>query len=515
MGETAPEMIERIAREWAPDLLLCWLPEVYPPPLGIEDAPVRTVALISDWNVFYPILALNLSRYDLTLCDKHGVGVFRSDYVSPHYLFPLYSQVTPFHRPYGGEKDIDVVFVGNLNHAAHRTRAHYLERLAKLSDRYRIVITADVRGEAYGRLLSRSRVVFNHSIRGEVNLRVLETMACGSLAFLEENNREVRDWFDVDAELVLYNAENFEKRLVHYLEHREEAEAVTARGHARAAEFAGENRLTRLIEWAAEQACGARRFHDLPAEEREYQDLRMYGRSPSAVYRSLELRLLSKLMQEWPDDPRVLTAAGCYLLAPEADAEQQHVRCVKSFAKACECAGDSAPYALNAATALRAFGMTDGEATYLKKALDATDLEGADLLIGHGGDAFYVQWQLAVAEKTATCAALHAEALIRLAAIHTGRGDHVSAEAELVRAGELDATAVRRLPMLAELYWATGRQVEAVDTLRRALPDLPMDVAVRQRLCDMLVALGAKSEAKALAEESLAITRACQDPPIM
>ena len=251
LQETAPEIIERIARDWPPDLLLCWIPEVHPPPLGIEEVPIPTVALVSDWNVYHRVLRVNLARYDLVLCDKPGVEVLRSDLVHPEYLFPLYSQISIAHKPWPVEKDIDILFVGNLNHAAHATRAHYLERLAKLSDRYRVVITGGVVGDAYGQLLARARIVFNHSIRGELNLRVFETLACGSLAFIEEDNTEVRDWFEPGREVVLYNARNFEGQLSHYLEHPSAAAETAANGHARASEFAGENRFDRIIEWAS------------------------------------------------------------------------------------------------------------------------------------------------------------------------------------------------------------------------------------------------------------------------
>ena len=515
--ETACQVIARISKEWRPDLLLCWLPEVVPPPMGIEEVPVRTVALVSDWNVFYPILSVNLARYDLVLCDRHGVDVFRSALVTPHYLFPLYSQVSPLHKPYGLEKDIDVLFVGNLNHAAHARRARFLEQIARLSDRYRVVITADVRGEEYGRLLSRARIVFNHSIRGEANLRIFETIACGSLPFMEEENLEVRDWFTPGEDVVLYNRENLEERITYYLEHPGEAQVLTGRARARAPEFAGENRLTRLIEWAMEEPGQGRGFRGLPEPEQEYETLRMYGRSPSPIYRPIEVNVLNGLLGRSPDDPRVLTAAGLFLLneaSKRSPIDQDRVRCLKPFARAAEVCPDSVPYRFNVAAVFRFFGMPAEEEVCLRRVLEASTIEGADTVVGSGADPFYVRWQLAVAEKKAACGALHAEALIRLAELHVRRGEGEPAVEMLLAAGRLEPEAVRRLPLLAETYWRMGRRVEAVDTLREALPDLPMDIQVRQRLCDMLIELGAKEEARTLAEESLAIARACVDPPI-
>lgn len=37
--DSAEETLTRIARSWTPELLLCWMPEAYPPPMGIEPPP--------------------------------------------------------------------------------------------------------------------------------------------------------------------------------------------------------------------------------------------------------------------------------------------------------------------------------------------------------------------------------------------------------------------------------------------------------------------------------------------
>ncbi len=516
ISESATQVLDRIRRDWDPELLLCWMPEVHPPPLGIEQAPIPTVALVSDWNVFHAILKVNLARYDVALCDRPGTVALASDLVSPVHLFPLYSQITPIHRIYDRPKDLDVVFVGNLNHASHPLRAKYLERLAKLSDRYRIVIATDVQGEAYARLLSRARIVFNHSIRGEVNLRVFETMACGSVAFLEESNLEVRDWFDVERELVLYNSGNFESQVEYVLAHPEEAESIAARGHETVQAYAGERRFTELIDRAAALPSGGRPFRSLPAEERLYQDFLMYGFSQWNVYRKLEAGLLPQLTKALPEDPRVWTALGQHLAnaySGSVPEEQRQQRYLKAFVKAHRLAPESAPYALNAATGFRSCGLESQEADYLNLALLASDLSGAGRIVGSVGSPFYVRWHRAVAEKNASLAMLHAEARNRLAVILARRGEAALAEEHLREARALDPANRGGVLLLAEIQWADGRRAEAIETLRSSLADMPMDPAPRDRLCAMLTDIGYKQETRILAEETLRILRACPDSP--
>ncbi len=514
LEETATEVIDRIASEWPPDLLLLWMTEVHPPPRGIEDVPVPTVALASDWNVFYPILAVNLARYDVVLCDKAGVGVFRSELVSPHHLFPLYSQISTIHRPWPVEKDIDVLFIGNLSHVTHAVRAKFLERLAKLSDRYRVVICGGVFGEDYGRLLCRAKIVFNHSVRGELNLRVLETMACGSLAFLEEGNLEIADWFEDGRELVLYNDSNFEDRIAHFLEHPDEAEAIAARGHQRAPEFAGENRLTDIVDWASTRPSSGRRFRELPEAEQRYQDFLMYGLSRWQVYQPIEAELIGQLMSLAPDDPRVWTAVAQHVANHPEDAggnEQVRERAAKAIGRAYQLNPSSAPRALNVATMFGAHGNTDGEAHFLQQALDADSLDGAEHLLGLQATAFGTRWHLALAYRTHSIEMLHAEARIRLATILAGAGHPALAEDHLHNAEQLDPENTGGFRLLAEILWTTERRDEAIETLQRGLPKMQFDSEVRERLYDMLLETGRDREAGDLAEETLRIARACPD----
>ncbi|MCC6489003.1 MAG: glycosyltransferase [Candidatus Hydrogenedentes bacterium] len=511
--EDAPALISRISRDWRPGLLLCWMPEIHPPPLHIEEVQIPTVALVSDWNVFYPLLETNLARYDAVLCDTPGVRALKNSLVSPHHLFPLYSQITKFHRPYPEPKDIDVAFVGNLNHTAHSVRARYLERLARLSSRYRIVIATQVHGEDYGRLLSRARIVFNHSIRGELNLRVFETMACGSLALLEEDNLEVRNWFEPARDLVLYNQANFEECIAHYLAHPGEASAIAERGMAKVERFAGENRLTELIDCAATLPSSGRPFRDLAPEERLYQDFTMYAFSQWNVYHAIECELLPHMMRALPNDPRAWTSLGQHLANAYSDAgddAQRRIRYLKAFAQAQRLAPSSAPCALNLATAARACQLVSQEVDSLNLALLATSLEGPQYLVGSSGYPFLIRWQRAVAEKTATLAMLHAEAHIRMAHVLAGQGEPSHAEEHLAQAGLLDPHNTGGMDLLAELQWVSGRREEAIATLYDGMARQPMNAAPRERLCEMLAETGRDEEARALAEDSMLIARACQ-----
>ena len=509
--DSMADILERM-QPWRPDLMLCWFPEDFPPPIGIEDAPVPTLATASDWNLHYAKLATNLARYDVVLSDVPGVDILDSEWVSPEHPFPLYSPCTSIHHPYPVEKELDVVFVGGFNHFVRPERAHFLERLAKLSDRYRIVIATGYEGEAYGRMLSSARIVFNHGVRGEVNLRVFETLACGSVAFLEEGNAGAARWFENGRDIVLYNAGNFEERLAYCLEHPEETEAIAARGGARAAEFAGENRLTELIDYAAAHPSSGRRFRELPSLEQDYQTLAMLQFSFLAACQAREKRLMRRLVVEHPEDPRAWTAMGTYMMNPHLkvnDEFRQAELFVKAFLKALELDPASAPRAINAAWACRLCRFEDEEVRCLEAALDAYSLDGASAVVGDYSCRFWLRWRMALAKKTASLAMLHAEAHLRLAAVDGRHGRHSAAEAHVAQAAELDPDNLNGVELLAEAKWATGRQTEAAQTLLRYLPQHPFKLNYRTRLCEMLLRLGRVEESDVLTKETERVFKSC------
>ena len=437
-----------------------------------------------------------------------------NDLVHPEHLFPLYSQISTLHKPWPVEKDIDVLFLGNLNHAAHADRARYLERLAKLSDRYRVVIAGGIVGEAYGQLLARARIVFNHSIRGELNLRVFETLACGSLAFIEDTNEEVRDWFKPGHEIVLYNADDFEERVRYYLDNPSEAARIAANGHARAGEFAGENRYDGIIDWAAGRVGSGRPFLHLAPSERAYQDLLMYGFTGRRVYQPVETRLVTELMQARPYDPRVWTAAGQHIAnaySRAGDPEARRERYTKAFLRARGLDDSSMAYAFNLATVFRMEGDSRREEAFLADALGSTGFAGADWLLGAQTDPFWVRWQIALARNQATASLLHGEVHIRLAALCAREGRLDAARDHLDAAAELDPANTGGIRLRAEIAWSTGRREEAVQILSAGLVRLPFDMDARERLLTMLTELGWREEVRTLAEESLRIARACPD----
>jgi hypothetical protein len=121
-----------------------------------------------------------MGAFDHFFCDLKGVRIFKDLGFTNCEYFCLYGFDPEIHKPFGGQKEWDVLFVGNLNHEVQREREQHLYRLARLADKYRVHIGTGIFGAEYARLLANSILVFNQSIRDEANMRFFEALACGA-----------------------------------------------------------------------------------------------------------------------------------------------------------------------------------------------------------------------------------------------------------------------------------------------------------------------------------------------
>lgn len=512
--ETATDAVNRVSREWSPDALICWCPELFPPPLEIEHCPIKTAAIVSDWNVYYAQIECNLARFDIALTDKLGSQSLELRGATPHYLFPLYSQRTSLHRPLGLEKDIDILFAGNLNHAVHVERAHRLEQIASLSGRYNVVICGGQSPEEYTRLLNRARIVFNHSVRREMNLRCFETIACGSLLFLERDNLEIRDWLQDRVEVVLYHQDDLLELLEYCLEHPDKAERIAHQGHAKAKELAGENRLDAFLDWVAAQPMGERAFNDFSEEDRAFADIMLYSSSLVDGQRRPALSALDTLRAHCPNRPESLVASGCATLETMAglsgaERAQAARGVLGSFTEACELAPEAATLWLDLAYVCRRAGSQDAEVPCLERALGATSCDHGGLLIGSQSDPYYATWRRALATGAERIEILWAGAAARLAMI---RLEHQQFD----EARDLAASSAGWLPEIAAPHRiraaaesGLGNHEAAAAILADSLPLSVFDEEHRAGLIREWRVLGKAEEAHALAEESARLFGCC------
>jgi len=221
-----------------------------------------------------------LSRFDGVVTDQGGVEAFTRQGVQNVMYWNMYG-----YHPGRLKKDptvvedCDILFIGNMNVYVQSERNRLVKRLLDLSNRFRVRVETNLRGEAYVKALQSAKIVFNRSVRGEVNMRVFEALALDKLIFLESDNREIRTLFEPGKECVLYEEETLEETLAFWITNDEARERIIRNASVKKAEYsypAALDRLHKIIGpfFATQGVPEQRSFNRLSEPDRLYYMLR-------------------------------------------------------------------------------------------------------------------------------------------------------------------------------------------------------------------------------------------------
>lgn len=222
------QLLFRLPRGWEPDFIIIRDAEFYKMPSKLEDSPYPVIGLIGDYNLTLNKMLPILGAFDYFFCDTKGVRIFNKLGFDNCEFFCLYGCDPKVHRPYYAydDKELDVIFVGNLNRHVQQSREEYLYRLAQLGKRYKIKIATGVFGVDYARLLSSAKIVFNRSIRDEANMRFFEAAACGSVVMNNYLDELAMLGFEPNKDYLAYN--DLEETIISFFtgNSKDKAEAI-------------------------------------------------------------------------------------------------------------------------------------------------------------------------------------------------------------------------------------------------------------------------------------------------
>ncbi len=513
--DTATDIINRFAPDWRPDLMICWCPEMAPPPLEMENCPVRTAAIVSDWSVYYPHLKHNLCRYDVALTDKLGSEVLQFPGITPRFFEPIYTQQTSVHRPLGTDRDIDIAFAGNLNHAVHVRRGKMLERVATLADHRRVVIASGVPPHEYAALLNRSKIAFNHGLRHEMNLRCFESIACGALLFIEEDNRECPDWLRDREEAVYYNEDTLLPLLEYYLDHPEECARVAAKGQSKAPALAGENRWDDFIEAIMDLPVSGRPFSQQSERDRMLADAFQYASSAHPEHEAFARQRLEEALSMAPEYPENLMAMACFEVdtlsqQSEAQRREQTARLLSRLQQAAQIAPQETPVWLNLAFVCRHAGNSIAEARFLELALETASDTLGHLTLGERRDPYTSRYREALAFGTARPDTLRAFAASRLAELRLAAGDTTASLDWAKKSIAWEPEVATPYRTAARALLAEGHGDKALAIARQGIPFIALDSDYRRTLFEAMRTAGEHEAARELARETMHIFSAWQ-----
>jgi len=515
-----------------PELMLVWEPGYQALPQGIEEAPFPVVALLSDWNLVLRPQVGMLGAFDYIFTDRPGVEVVkRLGYDRVDY-WPMWGHDPRCYRLMPDcERTWDVTMIGNLNHDVQRERARWLYRLARLGDRWRIRIAGGVFGDDYIRMLNQSKITFNRSIRREFNMRCYEAAACGSLVFYDEENEEVRDYFEDRVHCVLYNDRNFEELIAHYLTHDDEREAIVRAACQRVQQISMPRALARLLRRVEELGLlrddrPPRPYLQLPLVERRKRHARQVFRTMTPGNLALAANWIGEALRHSPTNASLLNdyaVVAAYLAEAHGSDFVQSTRAwkvaIEAAKRAIAARPDSALAQINLGRIYRRQARLAEAQTHFLAALrilDEGDAGADDLLELHfpfEHDQFRTQY-----ESLYACFAGDEESLrlarrcllIHQAGMAQGELAEAAGDAK-VAAWAYQLAAVARPDLgraraaLARCLVALGQIADAVEQLEQALQSDPFLSNEWFTYADLLIAQGRYSEARAFLEERLTV----------
>ena len=490
--ESLEALWSRLPSDFVPDCLIWWSPEYTLVPEGIESCPVPTIAVLGDWNLGVWSTAPLLEAFDWVVTDARGVQIFGPQLEVPVDGWPAFSFDARRHRRVRDvERDIDVLFVGSMNPDVQTDRMPWLGRLARLSDRYRVVLASGVYGDAYPVLLNRARIVWNRSIRGELNMRAYEAPACGATLFMERENLEVRDVFTDGESCVLYGADDLERRLAACLDDRRRCEHIAEAGWRRVQTETYRHHLESLLERARHLRRGPRTFASLPQWRRDLW-LGLHALSTGNPDRATAaLRHLSRAARHADNPGTVLTALGAVsvsvaLEGPAHDRGRAALTASRLYDQALALDPDDVVTHVNAAWLAGAMGKhVEARSSWLaaRALLKSDGPLGLDrALAPFGFDRFRVEWERAAIVPDAATRADALRVLLRARVAAALAELELDDEARLawwnesvVAAAGIDGNLGRRAATLEAL----GHNAEALTTHLAVLAANPFDASSR------------------------------------
>ncbi len=301
---------------WQPDFLVL-NPAYATLPAALLSVPLPRVALATDWNLLWHWYRVCLPCFDLVLTDAAGVEALGREGIAAQV-----GRLDGCERAFAempswtGRREIDVLFVGNLNPSVLRERASRLAALSRLGRRWRVRIRGAVFGEEYRSLLQRSRIVVEFSAQHRAGRPAVEAALAGALVFQEAGNPETPGSFRDRVECVHYRPDNLEELVSYYLENEEERQALAEAARERARGWSFEELWQEQIEALTRGWSELRDRAGRPSLTDRFQGLA--GRCWQALSsgKSEDAALASDLqtaLKENPDSAPLANLMGCLL----------------------------------------------------------------------------------------------------------------------------------------------------------------------------------------------------------
>ena len=174
-------------------------------------------------------------KFHLTFIkDFCHIFIAQNDYLAeyskynPNCTWLTYACDPEIHRKINTKKIYDIVFIGSTDPKGYPERVKLLERLGK---KFKLNIFKGVYGEAMVKIYNQAKIVFNKTAGSEINIRIFETLACGTMLLTDKITNGLQNILKDKMHLVMYDENNLEELAAFYLNNNDKREQIALSGY--------------------------------------------------------------------------------------------------------------------------------------------------------------------------------------------------------------------------------------------------------------------------------------------
>jgi spore maturation protein CgeB/tetratricopeptide (TPR) repeat protein len=227
-GNATPirEVLDQLPQGWKPDFYFWLETGLSVIPTDLHEYNLPKVCYLIDTHINYEKHVEIAANFDfIFLAQKAYVKRMTEAGIKNVFWLPLACD-PDIHGKMDQEKKWDVGFVGTIPETQNR-RKSLLERIDSKFDLSCERKFMDEMAEHY----SRSKIVFNNAINNDLNMRVFEALCSGSLLLTDSaSGSGLEEMFEDRKHLIVYEDENIENLIEHYLDNDKERELIAEEG---------------------------------------------------------------------------------------------------------------------------------------------------------------------------------------------------------------------------------------------------------------------------------------------
>ncbi len=230
IGDTFQKVMEKLPTDWTPDVCLLWEIENNLLPIGIEQAPFPTVALISDWDYDIVLSKLIIESVDIIVSlseyEKDSLkAIGANNVVIFHYIGMLKELFNNAPKKIK-DRECDILYTTFIDDIHHHERSQWILHLCSLSEKYKVIIETHLpKYKEYISLLGNSKLVFSHHRYGTMSGRVLEAGSQGAVVI--DTGTGIKNFFSQDQEYIPVNNKDFADQVEKYLNNSEKLQEIS------------------------------------------------------------------------------------------------------------------------------------------------------------------------------------------------------------------------------------------------------------------------------------------------